>query len=70
MIDDLRLLASEGMESPTGLLLVEKVMEVAQAMADDFLSGIARYSLALFVFAAVVFAVAFVRSRLVSSRSG
>ena len=70
LIDDLRLLASEGMESPTGLLLVEKVIEVAQAMADDFLSGIARYSLALFVFAAVVFAAAFVRSRLVSSRSG
>ena len=70
LMGELRIGAAEGMESPTGLLLVEKVMEVAQAMANDFLSGIARYSLALFVFATVVFAAAFVRNRLVSSRSG
>ena len=51
LMDELRIGAAEGMESPTGLLLVEKVMEVAQAMANDFLSGIVRYSLVLFVFA-------------------
>ena len=70
LIDELRVGAAEGMGSPTGLLLVEKAMEVAQAMADDFLSGIVRYSLVLFVFAAGVFALAIVRNRLVSSRSG
>ena len=68
-IDELRVDIVEDIDSSTTLLAAEKGMDVVQTVADDFLAGIGRSSLMLFVVAGMVFVAALARPKLVRRTS-
>ena len=60
-IGQLKAEAAEDLGSETALLGMEKALALAQSLGDDFIGGMARSSLWLFVIGALAFGLAFIR---------
>ena len=65
-IGELKAQAAEDLGSPAARLGMEKALDVVQSMGDDFVGGVARSSLWLFVIGAVAFGLTFVPEGFIS----
>ncbi len=65
-IGELKAQAAEDLGSPAARLGMNKTLDVVQSMGDDFVGGVARSSLWLFVIGAVAFGLTFVPEEFIS----
>ena len=65
-IGELKAQAAEDLGSPAARLGMDKALDVAQSMGDDFVGGVGRSSLWLFVIGAVAFGLTFVPKEFIS----